>query len=172
MYAIGPSARKPHSGAPARSRTMHLIDIENLACAALPAQDQVSRVHAQYCKQVGVGETDHVVVACSHLAFRDAAFGWRDARHLVRSGPDGADLALLDVIYGERVAGRFAHVTIGSGDGIFAHAAAYLAERGCHVTVVSRRYHLKTALLLAAHDVVYLELATPGAPLSAARAAS
>lgn len=172
MYAIGPSTSKLVAAASPWRRTLHLIDIENLVGTALPGQDEVSSLRMQYRKHVGIGETDHVVIACSHLAFRDAAFGWRDARHLVRSGPDGADIELLNVIYGEHVAERFTDVLIGSGDGIFADAAAYLAGHGCQVTVVSRRGHLKAALRLAANDVLYLELATPKAPLSVAQVAS
>lgn len=172
MYAIGPSVKGLVSSASARRRTLHLIDIENLAGVALPMQREVREVRAQYHKRVGVGEADHVVLASSHLAFRDAAFGWCDARHLVRSGPDGADLELLDVIYGENVAGRFPLVAIGSGDGIFAEAAAYLARRGCHVTAVSLPGHLSAALRLAVHDVVYLEPTMPGGPVSVPQVAS
>ena len=138
-------------------RTMHLIDIENLTGAALPSLVDAARVRAVYHKQVGVGPDDHVVVACSHLAFKNAGYGWSDARHLVRSGPDGADCELLDVLYFENVAARFDHVVVGSGDGIFAAAVAYLASRGCHVTVVSRQGHLSARLRLAAHEVIYLD---------------
>jgi hypothetical protein len=171
MYAIERSTPKLVAGASTRRRTLHLIDIENLVGAKLPGQGEASQVRTQYWKQVGVGETDHIVIACSHLAFRDAAFGWRDARHLVRSGRNGADLALLDVIYRENVSCRFTHIAIGSGDGIFTPAAAYLARHGCHVTAVSRRGHLSAALRLAVHDVVYLESESPEAPLSAAQVA-
>jgi hypothetical protein len=138
-------------------RTMHLIDIENLTGSALPSEANAARVRATYRKHVGVGPDDHVVVACSHLAFEHAGFGWPDARHLVRSGPDGADCELLDVLYLENVAARFDRVVIGSGDWIFAEAAAYLASRGCHVTVVSRRESLSARLRLAAHEVIYLD---------------
>jgi hypothetical protein len=62
-------------------------------------------------------------------------------RYLVRSGPDGADLELLDLIGRERVAERFSCVPIASGDGPFAPPAAALARTGCQVTVVSRRAH-------------------------------
>lgn len=134
----------------------------------LPTQDEVSRLRSVYRKHVGVGETDHVVVACNHLLFKHAGFGWLDARHLVRSGPDGADMELLEVIHHEHVAERFAHVTIASGDGIFAEAAANLAARGCRVTVVSRRESLSARLALAAHEVIYLD---PVEPMTIALAA-
>jgi NYN domain len=142
-------------------RAMHLIDIENLTGSPLPSLADAAHVRAVYRKHVGVGPGDHVVVACSHLAFKNAGFGWSDARHLVRSGPDGADSELLDVLYLENVAARFHRIVIGSGDGIFAAAAAYLASRGCHVAVVSRRERLSARLRLAAHDVIYLDSETP-----------
>jgi hypothetical protein len=142
-------------------RAMHLIDIENLTGSALPSLADAAHVRAIYRKHVGVGPSDHVVVACSHLAFENAGYGWSDARHLVRSGSDGADSELLDVLYLENVAVRFDHVVIGSGDGIFAAAAAHLASRGCHVRVVSRHGHLSTRLRLAAHEVIYLDAEMP-----------
>ena len=49
----------------------------------------------------------------------------------------------------ERTAGRFRSVTIASGDGMFAQAAAVLAGAGCHMTVVSRRAALSRQLALA-----------------------
>jgi hypothetical protein len=142
-------------------RTIHLIDIENLAGSALPDLSQVSQLRTFYREQVGLGDLDQVVVACNHLAFEHAGFGWPDARHLVRSGPDGADLALLDVIYDENVAGRFAHVVIASGDKLFAYAAAWLAGLGRQVSVVGRRGSVSTSLKLAAHEVIYIGSAAP-----------
>jgi len=77
-------------------------------------------------------------------------------RYRIRSGPDGADLELLDVIDHENVAERFTHVVIGSGDGIFADAATSLAAASRWVTVVSRCESLSARLRLAACDVIYL----------------
>jgi hypothetical protein len=83
----------------------------------------------------------------------------------VRSGPDGADLELLDVVAYENVAARFTHVAIASGDGIFADAAAGLAAAGVWVTVVTRRNSLSARLALAAHEVIFID---PLAPIAAA----
>ena len=57
------------------------------------------------------------IVACSHHAAPRVAFAFPGARHLWRSGPDGADLALLDVLDHEHVAQRFECVTICWGMG-------------------------------------------------------
>ena len=100
---------------------------------------------------------DQVEVASSHLTLLNAALGWPHARYRVRSGPDGADLALLDVLRHENVATRFTHVAIGSGDHLFAEEAAHLAAQGVWVTVVSRRRSLSPRLALAAREVIFLD---------------
>ena len=138
-------------------RTLHVVDIENLAGAAIPSLGQVSEVQGRYMARLGFGSDDQVVMAASHLGLLNAALGWPHARYRVRSGPDGADLELLDVLLHENVAGRFTHVAIGSGDGVFGQAAAVLVARGVWVTVVSRRDSLSPGLARAARDVVYLD---------------
>ena len=106
------------------------------------------------------------MVATSHHAAAATWFAWPAAtRRLIRSGRDGADLALLEVIEKERIAERFAGVTLGSGDGIFAPAAARLQSLGCVVTVVSRRAGLSRQLRMAFRDVRYIDL--PQAAVSA-----
>jgi hypothetical protein len=97
-------------------------------------------------------------MAASHYGLLNAALGWPHARYRVRSGPDGADLELLDVLLNEDVATRFSHVVIGSGDGMFGEVAAALRDGGVRVTVVSRRGSLSPGLARAARDVVYLDL--------------
>jgi hypothetical protein len=140
------------------ARTLHLVDIENLAGAALPSRDQVTEVQGLYVARLTFGADDQVVMATSHLAFMNAALGWPSARYRVRSGPNGADLELLDVLQHEDVAARFTHVVIGSGDGLFSQAAANLAARDVRVTVVSRRDSLSRALAGVAGDVRYLDV--------------
>ncbi len=138
-------------------RTLHIVDIENLAGAAIPSLALVSETQGRYLRQLVLGTDDQVVMAASHLALLDAARGWPNARYRVRSGKDGADLALLDVLEHENVAARFSHVVIGSGDGIFRRAAARLAASGVHVTVVSRPGSLNASLArAAAGNVIYL----------------
>ena len=147
--------RRPRQRFPAR--TLHLVDIENLAGAALPSRDQVTEVQGLYVARLAFGADDQVVMAASHRAFMNAALGWPSARYRVRSGPNGADLELLDVLQHEDVAARFTHVVIGSGDGLFSQAAANLAARDVWVTVVSRRDSLSRALAGTTRDVRYLD---------------
>ena len=150
------AVRHPRQWFPAR--TLHLVDIENLAGAALPSRDEVTVVQGLYVARLAVGADDQVVMATSHVAFLNAALGWGPgARYRVRSGPNGADLELLDVLQHEDVAARFTHVVIGSGDGLFSQAAANLRARDVWVTVVSRRGSLSGNLARAARDVIYLD---------------
>ena len=137
-------------------RALHLVDIENLAGGARPSLALVSDVQDRYMKRLAFGADDQVVMAASHRGLLDAACGWPHARYRVRSGKDGADLELIDVLEHENVAARFSHVVIGSGDGRFVRAAATLTDGGIWVTVVSRRCSLAPGLARAAGNVVYL----------------
>jgi uncharacterized LabA/DUF88 family protein len=74
-------------------------------------------------------------------------------RWLIRSGPDGADLALIQAMMTERIPERFRRVVLGSGDGIFAEVCALLQAAGCAVAVVSRKESLSRALRFAVRDV-------------------
>jgi NYN domain len=138
-------------------RALHVVDIENLAGAAIPSFAMVSAVQGWYMTRPGCGTDDQVVMAASHLALPEAARGWPHARYRVRSGKNGADLELIDVLEHENVAARFNHVIIGSGDGIFGQPAASLAALGVRITVVSRRDSLAEALRRIAWDVIYLD---------------
>src|ERR1035441_4023077 len=90
-----------------RGRTLILVDIENLACNPRPEVMTVVSVRTAL-RRLGVGRSaDQVVTAWNQRAVRAVATGWPRARHLVRSGPDGADEALLDVVLYEDVARRF-----------------------------------------------------------------
>jgi|HubBroStandDraft_2_1064218.scaffolds.fasta_scaffold268120_2 hypothetical protein len=139
------------------ARRLHLVDIENLAGAALPSLSQVRETLGLYTGRLAFGAMDQAEVASSHLAWLNAALGWPHAHYRIRSGPDGADLALLDVLRHEDVARRFTHVAIGSGDHLFAEEAARLAAQGVWVTVVSRRRGLSSWLEQAASEVIFLD---------------
>lgn len=135
-------------------RRLHLVDIENLVGSARPTVGQVAACRAAYYDQVGVQPGDLVIVACNHGAALEVGLGWRGARLLLRSGPDGADLALIDVIESESVEDRFPAVVVGSGDGRFADPVASLGARALDVTVVATERALSTRLKLAAKTAV------------------
>ena len=138
-------------------RALHVVDIENLAGVAVPTLNRVSEVQGQYRASLRFGADDQVVLAANHLALLNAGLGWPHARYRVRSGKDGADLELIDVLEHENVAARFSHVVIGSGDGGFSQSAASLAARGIRITVVSRWGSLAYQLAKVAVDVIYLD---------------
>jgi hypothetical protein len=139
------------------ARRLHLVDVENLAGSSLPSLSQVRQALGLYSDCLTFGAMDQVEVASSHLTLLNAALGWPHAHYRVRSGPDGADLALLDVLQHEGVASRFTHVAIGSGDHLFAGEAARLAATGVRVTVVSRQRSLSPQLALAANEIIFLD---------------
>ena len=145
------------------ARRLHLVDIENLAGDSLPSLRQVREAHGLYADRLAFSAMDQVEVASSHLTLVNAALGWPHAHYRIRSGPDGADLALLDVLRHENIAKRFTHVAIGSGDHLFAEEAAHLAAQGIWVTVVSRRRSLSRRLALAAREVIFLDAAAEAA---------
>ena len=143
---------------------MVLIDIENLLGTPKPTNLAVELVMAALAELVPGFNEAHRVVACSHRAAHTVAFVCKSERQRWGSGPDGADLELLDVLKNENVEERFEYVTICSGDGIFGAAAARLAERGVDTTVVALKGHLARRLELAARHVSYLAPAPSLAP--------
>jgi hypothetical protein len=157
MISGGKGCRQADGRGRFPERGLHLIDIENLAGASMPSLSQVREVQGLYAGHLTFGALDQVVLASSHLTLLNAALGWPHARYRVRSGPDGADLELLDVLRHENVATRFTHVTIGSGDGIFSSAAEALINAGLRVTVVSRRRALSWQLYRVVAEVIYLD---------------
>ena len=148
------------------ARRLHLVDIENLAGEALPSLTQVRQALSLYTRCLAFGVMDQVEVASSHLTLVNAALGWPQAHYRVRSGPDGADLALLDILRHENVAQRFTHVAIGSGDYLFAEDAARLAALGVCVTVVSRPRSLSQRLAVAGREVILLDTADTAAEVA------
>lgn len=149
--------REPEQHRLTERRVLHLVDVENLAGTGGFSQTDAVRIHEAYVQVAPHGAVDQIVLATSHHAALPAWRGWPEtARRLVRSGPDGADLALLEVLERESVASRFGHVVIGSGDGIFAFEAARLQAAGVNVTVVTRRGALSRRLRFAVRDVRYV----------------
>jgi NYN domain len=148
---------------PVDGRVLHLLDIENLLGGPTFTLADARSIRAVYAATAPTGVVNQVVLATSHHAAAPAWFAWpQSARRLVRSGPDGADLALIDVIATERLAERFDRVVIGSGDGIFALVAKWLEGAGVRVTVVARRGSLSGALRRAVSDIRPIDVTQEG----------
>lgn len=160
MHAVHMTTTRPRGAntatGPSKARTVYVIDIENLVGTGRPAASDVRNAAAFIRQALPSEASDLVIVGSGPGALWESYCGWHDARYLIQSGPDGADLALLRVLEEENIAGRFTSVVIASGDGIFAAAASNLASSGLAVTVVSRRKSLSRRLRMAANDVVYL----------------
>jgi hypothetical protein len=140
------------------SRSLHLVDIENLMGGPAFTVEDAADLVGEYAPVAELGPKDLTVVASSHYAAYAAWFGWPNARRLVKSGRDGADLALADVMLNEDICRRFERVVVGSGDGIFAHPSAWLQANGCSVTVVCRPGSLSRELAFAVRDVRFLRV--------------
>lgn len=165
LRTISGDKRPQRAGARRRfpARRLHLVDIENLAGHPRPSLGQIRQALSLYTGCLALGPMDQVEVASSHLTLLNAALGWPHAHYRVRSGPDGADLALLDVLWHENIATRFTHVAIGSGDHLFAEEAARLAAQDVWVTVITRQRSLSPRLALAAREVIFLDTAAQAA---------
>jgi hypothetical protein len=119
----------------------------------------VQAAWARYQIQEAIGLQDHeqVVIGTSHVGLLAIGAGWIRSRIVVRSGVNGADLALLDVLRHEHVEERFDELVLASGDGIFTDAVASLAAKGVAVTVVARPDSCSKRLRVAAGRTVLLE---------------
>lgn len=136
------------------SRTLHLIDIENLAAGRAVTVEVVRAVCRLTRRYLPPNSRDHYAIATGSPAALWALDVWGDAQRLFRGGPDGADYALLSVLESD-VPRRYEHVAIYSGDGIFADAVSTLGV-DLTTTVVARKGSLSKRLRLAAHRVILL----------------
>ncbi len=141
---------------PGSDRALVLVDAENIASVALPSELRCTADRAELRRALGVRESDHVIVASSHRAARAVWWAWPAARRIVKSGPDGADLALLRAVDVDDVCSRFTRIVIASGDGIFADLAIELTDRGAEVIVIARRGSISDRLARSASRTVVL----------------
>lgn len=154
MYArtAGSRSLTPHP----TSRRLIALDIENINGGSVIDVTDATAAWADVESAIGIGSAEHVVVGVGPSSLLSAGLSRPSARFVMGRGVDGADHALLDVLLGEEIPGRFDEVVIVSGDGIFSDAAAQLAGEGVAVTVVARDGHLSRRLRLAAGSVVVM----------------
>jgi NYN domain len=151
------AAALPQKKRALRGRRLVAVDIENVAGGAVMTQAMAdwARVVVETALEVSDGE--QVVIGTSHVGLFNTKAAWPSARVRIRSGPDGADIELLDVLANERIYERFDEVVLVSGDGVFADVVARLGGRGVQVTVASWSISLAARLRLAAKRTVYLD---------------
>ncbi|MDN4478638.1 NYN domain-containing protein [Demequina sp. SYSU T00039] len=132
-----------------------MVDIENCVGGAVLTSSAACWAREVVVRELG-GASDQMVVGVSHVGLLATADAWPGARLLVKSGPDGADLALLEVLQGEQIAARFDEVVLFSGDGIFTDAVDALGADGVRVTVVGHRGRVAARLCMAAAETRYI----------------
>lgn len=121
-----------------RGRTLHLLDVENLAGGTAAGATAVAPSLAAYRSTIAVSPLDHVLIASGAALACATAEAWPGARLLFRHGLDGADLALLDATDPAFTATHYDRVVIGSGDHIFCRLVSALRPLGLAVVVVAR----------------------------------
>ncbi len=119
-------------------RTLHLLDVENLAGGTAGGVAAVAPSLAAYRSTITVACADHVVLGTGPTFACATADGWPGARLRVGHGVDGADHALLDDVDADFTAGHYSRVVVGSGDHIFCGLVCELRSRGLVVLVVAR----------------------------------
>lgn len=133
----------------AQHRRLVLVDIENVVGGAVTTAAAAASARQLLEARIPLQPTDIVVIGTSHIGLLHVGFQWPGRRYVVGSGPDGADLALLEV-FEEDVARRFGEVVLVSGDGIFSEAVAALGTQGVKVVVVCPHDALSKRLAMAA----------------------
>ncbi len=148
-----------------RVRRAHLIDADNLlGDPTVTDPETIAATFERYREVSGYQSGDQVFIATGtngrHVFEVERA--WPNVRHMRRSGPDGADLELLDVAEWISSSCRFTDVVIGSGDRIFLVAYEQLIGAGLSVTVVAQYRHLAVGLASRAHGSIrYLGSGSP-----------
>ena len=143
-----------------KTRTHHYLDIENLCGASDLTSELVAVTFGNHLQATQAAPDDLFTVGVSHHNLEAALFGIRPLRSVCflnpRSGPDGADLALMESIADSRLDPEVDRVVIGSGDHMFAFALSQLKNRGFVTAAVSRFGSCSRHVLSAAGQVLYL----------------
>ena len=158
----GKTAALPLKRRSLRGRRLVVVDIENVVGGAVLTVDQAVWARRSIEEAIALGDREQVVIGSSHVGVMPTGVAWRGPRIVMRSGADGADLALLDVLADESVDERFDEVVLVSGDGIFTDAVASLASAGVAVTVLAHDGGCSRRLRMAAHRTLFFGNAVAG----------
>jgi len=123
------------------------MDIENLMGGPSGGEPALRRAISDYRTATLVADGDHVVIGVNPALAIQAKAAWPSARLLVRGGPNGADIALIETVqHVAFIAPRYDRIIVGSGDGAFEAVAQAYRAHGLAVGVVSRRRSLSYSL--------------------------
>lgn len=154
LYLV-PERKLPRASYVPAGRTLHLIDIENLVGGTVASCRPVGDALASYRELAGVRRGDHIVIGAGQALLSHAGLAPGGARVVLGRGLDGADLALLSELRNVAwVTTRFDRVVVGSGDGIFADAAAAIRAQGIAVGVVAMSNRISWKLRRAVDFVI------------------
>lgn len=128
------------------TRTLHLVDLENLAGDPCAGAATALAAFDRYLSTSGYVPGDHVVLAANPGLLGRVMFDLPIPcnAHAAR-GTDGADLMLLEQAEPGFVAHRYDRLVIGSGDHAFVTTALAVRDLGIPVVVVARRRSLARA---------------------------
>lgn len=153
MFSV-PLALEPQIHNSMRGRRLVLVDIENVVGGAVHTTEEALWARKEVQSMIGVRDMDQVVVGTSHIGLFPTFAAWSDSRLVVRSGENGADLALLDVMESENIHQRFEELVLISGDGIFTEEVSRLGAFGVRVTVVGHHEGVSKRLSMAASETM------------------
>ena len=137
-------------------RQVILVDIENLVGGAVMTASSAHWARTQLEAVTEISPDAHVIIGTSHIGLFPTRDVWPGKQYLIQSGPDGADLALLEAI-DDLLVNRYDEVVLASGDGIFADAVSRLTAHGLDVTVVAHHGRCAARLRMAAHRTIYMQ---------------
>ena len=158
--AVFPERVIPRRSYVREGRALHLLDLENLCGGPDRIRSGKHAVAGLYRRRAGIARDDHVVIGANPGSLVDCFDILPGSQLVGRSGPDGADRALLDVIRDmDWVAERYDRVVFGSGDHCFASKAAALRVRGVLVGVVACAGSISHSLAASAAYVREFRLA-------------
>ena len=156
MFTVEPAVSLPLKKRYMRGRRLVVLDIENAVGHADLTCEEVIWVRERLAALIGLTDSDQVVVGSSHLGLAAVGFARPQTRRVVRSGENGADLALLEVL-DEDLPSRYDAVVLVSGDGDSSPTRSlHLGGAGVRVfQVVGHVDGLAKRLRLAASQVIY-----------------
>lgn len=138
-------------------RTLCVVDVENCASTSDLSLERALRVHEAI--RIAVPDAIMHVVGCSHRNAAATRFAFDRSRLVVRSGINGADLALIDVLNTEDVEKRFCRVVVASGDHIFVPSIKRLQQAGVEVEALAIKGQISRELARTCATVRYLSVA-------------
>lgn len=142
------------------SRKLHIIDIENIIGKADFTEADARRFKEIYWGHaVAVERFDDVILASSRLAATNSWWAFpQGIQRLIKDGPDGAELAVLEALDVSQAAQRYDEVVLASGDHLFADLVQDFQRRGVTVQLIIGRGTPARRLLELCPRKVWLKL--------------